>query len=48
MCQRPNISLERTVKHRLRIVLAMDCMLADAEWRQWPAAQLGHWADEGG
>jgi len=35
------MSLERTVKYRGRPVLAMDCMLADAQWRSWPAAQLG-------
>jgi hypothetical protein len=37
----PNNTLERTVMHRGRIVLAMDCVLADAQWRSWPAAQLG-------
>lgn len=36
-----NNTLERTVNHRGRIVLAMDCMLADAQWRLRPAAQLG-------
>ena len=36
-----NNTLERTVKHRGRIVLAMDCVLADAQWRWWSAAQLG-------
>jgi hypothetical protein len=36
-----NYSLERTASHRGRIVLAMDCVLADAQWRLWPAAQLG-------
>ncbi len=37
----PNNTLERTVKHRGRIVLAMDCVLADAQSRHWSAAQLG-------
>src|SRR4051812_41455983 len=36
-----NNTLERTVEHRGRIVLAMDCVLADPQWRWWPAAQLG-------
>jgi hypothetical protein len=36
-----NKSLERTVRHRGRIVLAIDCVLAEAQWRLWPAAQLG-------
>ena len=36
-----NNTLERTVNHRGRIVLAMDCVLADAQWRRWPAAHLG-------
>ena len=36
-----NNALERTVKYRGRIVLAMNCVLADAQWRCWPAAQLG-------
>jgi hypothetical protein len=36
-----NNALERTVTHRGRIVLAMDCVLADAQGRSWPAAQLG-------
>ena len=36
-----NHALERTVNHRGCIVLAMDCVLADAQWRSWPAAQLG-------
>jgi hypothetical protein len=35
----PNNMLERTVKKRGRIVLAMNCVLADAQWRSWPAAQ---------
>jgi hypothetical protein len=37
---RANNALQRTVNHRGRIVLAMDCVLADAQWRQRPA-QLG-------
>jgi hypothetical protein len=37
----PNNTLERTVNDRGRIVLAMDCVLADAQWQRWPAAQLG-------
>ena len=36
----PNNTLERTVKYRGRIVLAMDCVLADAQERWWPDAQL--------
>jgi len=36
-----NNTLERTVEHRGRIVLAMNCVLADAKGRAWPAAQLG-------
>jgi len=36
-----NNTLERTVVHCDRFVLAMDCVLAEAEWRLWPAAQLG-------
>jgi hypothetical protein len=36
-----NNTLELTVSHRGRIVLAMDCALADAQWRWWLAAQLG-------
>jgi hypothetical protein len=41
MTVRPNNTLELTVNYRGRIVLAMDCVLADAQWRWWPAAQLG-------
>jgi len=37
----PNNTLERTVSYRQRIVLAMDCVLADAQMRRWPVAQLG-------
>ena len=37
----PNNALERTVNHRGCIVLAMDCVLADAQWRLGPVAQLG-------
>jgi hypothetical protein len=36
-----NNTLERTVNHRGRIVLTMDCVLADAQCWSWPAAQLG-------
>jgi hypothetical protein len=36
-----NNTLELTVDYRGRIVLAMDCVLADAQWRRWSAAQLG-------
>ena len=36
-----NNTLERTVEHRGRFVLAMDCVLAEAQWRRWLAAQLG-------
>ena len=37
----PNDALERTVMDRGRTVLAMDCVLAGAEWAARPAAQLG-------
>jgi hypothetical protein len=37
---KPNNTLERTVAQRGRIVLAMDGVLGDAQWRRWPAAQL--------
>ncbi len=36
-----NNTLERTVNHRGRPVLAMDCVLARAQMRLCPAAQLG-------
>jgi hypothetical protein len=36
-----NNMLERTVKYRGRIVLAMDCVLGKAQWQSWLAAQLG-------
>jgi len=36
-----NNTLERTVSRSGRIALAMDCVLADVQWRLWPAAQLG-------
>ena len=36
-----NNTLERTVKNSGRIVLAMDYVLADAQWQRRPAAQLG-------
>ena len=35
----PNYQLQRTVEHRGRTVLAMDCALAGAEWQRWPAAE---------
>ena len=37
----PNNTLERTVVHRGRAVLGMDCVLGDAQWQWWLAAQLG-------
>jgi hypothetical protein len=37
----PNYALERTGEHRGRAVLAMDGVLAGAEWAPCPAAQLG-------
>jgi len=38
----PNNSLERTVDHRGRTVRAVAlCARAGAQWRRWPAAQLG-------
>ncbi len=37
----PNNALERTVNHRGRIVLAIDCVLADAQLGRWRAAQVG-------
>jgi hypothetical protein len=33
--------LERTVNHRGRFVLAMERVLAEAQWQRCPAAQLG-------
>ncbi len=36
----PNNTLERTVNYRGRPVLAMECVLARAQQRLWPAAQL--------
>src|SRR5258708_34023324 len=39
-----NNAFERTVNHRGRPVLAMDCVLARSQWRWWPAAQLGRLA----
>jgi hypothetical protein len=36
---KPNYLLQRTVMHRGRTVLAMDCVLAGAEWQRWPAAE---------
>jgi hypothetical protein len=35
-----NNSFDRTVTHRGRAVLAMDCALAGAESESWPAGQL--------
>ena len=35
-----NNTLERTVEHRGRFVLAMDCVLAEAQLGRWLAAQL--------
>jgi hypothetical protein len=37
----PNYTLERTGGHRGRFVLAMDYVLAEAEWLLWSAAHLG-------
>ena len=37
--QRSNYLLQRTVEHRGRTVLAMDCVLAGAEWQRRPAAE---------
>ncbi len=39
-----NNALERTVNCGGRIVLAMDCVLADAQWRSWSATQVGRQA----
>ena len=39
-----NTSLERTVGHCGRTVLALDCVLAGAESASWSAAQLGRYA----
>jgi hypothetical protein len=39
--QLSNNTLERTVVHRGRAVLAMNCVLGGAQMRSWPAAQLG-------
>jgi hypothetical protein len=36
----PNNALQRTVTHRGRPVLAMDCALAGAKECLWPAAEL--------
>ena len=36
----PNYKLQRTVQHRGRTVLAMDCALAGAEWAPCPAAEF--------
>jgi hypothetical protein len=37
----PNNTLERSCNERGRAVLAMDCVLAGAEWALSLAAQLG-------
>ena len=37
----PNNTLELTVGHRGRFVLAMDCVLGETQWQRCPAAQLG-------
>jgi hypothetical protein len=37
----PDNALEPTVNYAGRIVLATDCLLAEAQWRLWSAAQLG-------
>ena len=34
-----NYQLQRTVEHRGRTVLAIDCALAGAQWQRWPAAE---------
>jgi hypothetical protein len=36
-----NNAFQRSVNHRGRTVLAMDCALAGAQCWQWPAAELG-------
>jgi len=36
-----NNTFERTGKRHWRTVVALDCVLAGAQWRQWSAAQLG-------
>ena len=41
-----NNALERTREHRGCTVLAMDCVLAGAQWRRWPTAQLGRYTTE--
>ena len=35
-----NKTLEPTVNHSGRTVLAMDCVLAETQWQRRPAAQL--------
>ena len=37
----PNNTFERTVMHRGRAVLAMDCVLSGTQQERRPAAQLG-------
>ena len=36
-----NNTLERTVVHCGRAVLALNCVLGGPQWRRWSAAQLG-------
>jgi hypothetical protein len=36
-----NNTLQRTVVHRGRAVLAMDCVLGGAQRRSWSAVELG-------
>ena len=38
---RANNALQRNVIHRGRPVLAIDCVLAGAEWASCPSAELG-------
>lgn len=42
-----NNALERSIDHRGRTVLAMDCVLAGEEWASWLAAQRGRYVDDG-
>ena len=39
----PNNALERACNYRGRAALAMDCVLAGAEWAPCLAAQLGRY-----
>jgi hypothetical protein len=36
-----NNTLERTANEGERILIAMDRVLVDAQWRRWSAAKLG-------